>query len=81
MTEAGGQHLPAPAPHAAALPSLGALAAGGPCRGATHRSRAAAAAAPQSPRPALIHPPRNARRAPLAAAGGAGLRRGGRWDA
>lgn len=41
----------------------------------------AAAAAPQTRRPALIHPTRNARRAPPAAAGGAGLRRGGRWDA
>lgn len=38
MAETGSQHLPAPAPHAAALPSVGALAAGGPCRGATHRS-------------------------------------------
>lgn len=38
MAEAGVQHLPALTPHAAALPSLGALAAGCPCRGATHTS-------------------------------------------
>lgn len=79
----GGQHLPAPAPPAAALPSPGAggAPAGEPQRGsAGQRPRETTPPQPASPSHPLGDGARPRRAGAAAATGGAGRRRGGRWE-